>query len=79
MSTSMQYQQTVARHKELRSEDHDGGPFVSEQEMRDSCAFFRSGESTARAILLILRSAKRIKQVFGRKSQVTYVWLNKEK
>lgn len=74
----MQYQQTLSLHKELRSEDHDGLPFVSEQEMRDSCAFFRSGESTARAILLILRSAKRIKQVCGRNSQVTvtYVWLN---
>ena len=39
-------------------------PFVTEQELRDACAFFRSGESTARAILQILRSCKRIKQVF---------------
>ncbi len=73
---STQYQQTLNHHRDLRSEDHGGMPFVSEQEMRDSCAFFRSGESTARAILLILRSAKRIKQVCGKKSQVTYVWLN---
>ena len=72
----MQYQQTVALHRELsESIDHDGMPFVSEQEMRDSCAFFRSGESTARAILQILRSAKRLKQICGRKSQVTYALL----
>lgn len=39
-------------------------PIVSEQEMRDNCSFFRSGESSARAILQILRSCKRIKQLF---------------
>lgn len=39
-------------------------PFVSEQDLRDDCAFFVTGESTARAILQILRSCKRIKQVF---------------
>jgi hypothetical protein len=42
----------------------DDLPFISEQEMRDDCAFFRTGESTARAILQILRSCKRIKQIF---------------
>ena len=49
--------------------------FISEQELRNDCLFFRKGESTARAILLTLRSAKRIKQVVGKKSQVCYVLL----
>lgn len=63
-------------HKELTTlDDHDGLPFVAEQELRDSCAFFRSGEATARAILRVLRSVKRIKQVCGKGFQVTYIWL----
>ena len=48
----------------LHKEEGEDLPFVSEQDLRDDCAFFRTGESTARAILQILRSCKRIKQVF---------------
>ena len=51
-----------ALHKDMLG--GDDMPFISEQEMRDDCAFFRTGESTARAILQILRSCKRIKQIF---------------
>ncbi len=47
--------------------------FISEQELRNDCLFFRKGESTARAILLVLRSVKRIKQVVGKKSQALIV------
>ena len=36
---------------------------ITEQELRDSCGFFRSGESTARATLNVLRFMKKIKQV----------------
>jgi len=51
-----------ALHKDMVG--GDDLPFISEQEIRDDCAFFRTGESTARAILQILRSCKRIKQIF---------------
>jgi hypothetical protein len=64
-SSQISYQETCALHKEmLHNLIQKDVPFVTEQELRDSCAFFRSGESTARAILQILRSCKRIKQVF---------------
>ena len=49
--------------------------FISETELRNECSFFRKGESTARAMLLILRSVRRIKQVIGKKSIVCYVLL----
>ena len=48
---------------------------VSEQELRENCAFFRHGESTARATLQLLCSLKRLKQVPSKKSQVTYICL----
>jgi hypothetical protein len=64
-ASKISYQETCALHKEmLINLIQKDVPFVTEQELRDSCAFFRSGESTARAILQILRSCKRIKQVF---------------
>jgi len=49
--------------------------FITEQELRNDCLFFRKGESTARAILLILRSVKRIQQVVGKNAQACYVCL----
>ncbi len=48
---------------------------VSEQELRENCAFFRHGESTARATLQLLCTLKRLKQVPSKKSQVTYICL----
>ena len=48
---------------------------VSEQCLRRSCAFFRSGEATARTILSVLRTLHRIKQIPGRNAQVTYTLL----
>ena len=73
--STKQYQVTLALHRRLILDDHGDFEFVSEQELRDSCAFFRLGESTARAILQILRSAKRLKQVYGQNSVVTYILL----
>ena len=50
---------------------------VSEQELRENCAFFRHGEATARATLVVLCAMKRLKQIPGRNSnmEVTYVCL----
>ena len=48
---------------------------VSEQSLRENCAFFRHGESTARSTLQLLCSLKRLKQVPSKKSEVTYVCL----
>lgn len=45
---------------------------ITEQELRESCPFFRHGESTARVILSLLCSLKRLKQVPTKNRQVTY-------
>ena len=63
-------------HIDVAVLEHGKYPWVSEQDLRQTCAFFRSGESTARAILAILRSLRRIKQVPGRNSEVTYMLLS---
>jgi hypothetical protein len=60
-------------HADTAVAEHGDCPWVSEQDLRQSCAFFRNGESTARAILAILRSLRRIRQVPGRNAEVTYV------
>ena len=57
------------------TEAHVGHRWVSEQELRENCAFFRSGESTARATLQLLCSLKRLKQVPGKNREVTYLCL----
>jgi hypothetical protein len=67
------------------SNNNSGGDpvwHVSEQELRENCAFFKHGESTARSILQLLCSLKRLKQVPGRQGRrqrhsggVTYVCL----
>ena len=43
---------------------------VFEQELRKSCSFFASGESTARTVLSVLKELKRIKQVPAKKKGV---------
>ena len=48
-------------------------PWVSEQELRQSCAFFLRGESSARTILLIIRSLNRLKQMPSKAGQVVYI------
>lgn len=58
---------------ELEVEAHAGHVWISEQELRENCAFFRNGESTARAILSILCSLKRLKQIPGRNMEITYI------
>ena len=71
--STKQYRDVLATHRELQVDEHLGNIWVSEQDMRDACDFFRLGESTARTILAILRSLKRLKQVSGKNSQVTYI------
>lgn len=46
---------------------------VEEQELRQSCSFFRTGESTARSILLILRTLGRLQQIPAKHGEVTYI------
>jgi len=54
-------------HKQRR------GISVSEQELRQSCAFFRFGESTARTVLLTLRALGRLTQVPSKNGDMVYV------
>ena len=63
---------------ELEVEAHVGHVWVSEQELREHCAFFRHGESTARATLSILCYLKRLKQTPGRNSEITYICLTEQ-
>jgi len=52
---------------------HDPEPVaITEQELRESCPFFRHGESTARATLSLLYRLKRLKQVPNKNRNVTY-------
>lgn len=66
---------TVDSFRESEVKAHDGHFWASEQELRESCVFFRNGESSARALLQLLCSLKRLKQVPGRNRQVTYLCL----
>ena len=54
---------------------HVGYRWVSEQELRENCAFFRTGEATARATLQLLCSLRRLKQVPGKNRDITYLCL----
>lgn len=46
---------------------------LTEQELRTSCSFFRTGESSARSILLVLRALGRIQQIPSKKTdQILY-------
>jgi hypothetical protein len=65
-----QLQHTISQTTEEEPSDE---PWVSEQELRQSCAFFRSGESTARAVLSILRSLNRLKQLPSKNGDIIYV------
>jgi Spindle and kinetochore-associated protein 1 len=72
---SREHKQLLNTHHDMHVEEHGyDQPWISEQDLRQCCAFFRNGESTARAILLILRTVRRLKQVPGKNSQVTYVY-----
>lgn len=77
MSLSRKHQSYLNRHYDIEVKELQGKFWVSEQDLRDSCGFFAK-ESSARAILLILRSLKRLKQVYGRRSMVTYILLTSE-
>ena len=73
-TTPVELQQKLLNsHRELHVKEHGDSKWVSEQDLRQCCAFFRNGESTARAILLIIRTLRRLKQVPAKHSQVTYV------
>ena len=45
---------------------------VSEQELRRECPFFLAGEGTARTIIAILKTLRRIQQVRAKKGQFLY-------
>ena len=77
MSLSRKHQSYLNRHYDIEVKELQGKFWVSEKDLRDSCGFFAK-ESSARAILLILRSLKRLKQVYGRRSMVTYILLTSE-
>lgn len=77
MSLSRKHQSYLNRHYDIEVKELQGKFWVSEQDLRDSCGFFAK-ESSARAILLILRNLKRLKQVYGRRSMVTYILLTSE-
>ncbi len=68
-------QQVLIDHRETEVPEHEGRPFVSEPVLREQCAFFRSGESTARSTIALLRNLKKIKQIQGGNNTVTYVLL----
>ena len=55
-----------------KGEDEEQALTCSEQEMRSNCAFFRSGESSARGVLMILRHLNRIKQIHTGNGQIVY-------
>mmetsp|Transcript_37847 Transcript_37847/g.113139 ORF Transcript_37847/g.113139 Transcript_37847/m.113139 type:complete len:330 (-) Transcript_37847:174-1163(-) len=75
MLMTKQYRQLLAAHQSTEVDEHKSHYWIEEDTLRNSCAFFRTGESTARAILSILRTLKRLKQVCGKHSQVTYIVL----
>ena len=77
MSLSRKHQSYLNRHYDIEVKELQGKFWVSEQDLRDNCGFFAK-ESSARAILLILRNLKRLKQVYGRGSMVTYILLTSE-
>eukprot|EP00934_Nitzschia_sp_Nitz4_P003834 Nitzschia sp. Nitz4//scaffold4_size323378//251027//252001//NITZ4_000699-RA/size323378-processed-gene-0.303-mRNA-1//1//CDS//3329553516//3824//frame0 len=54
------------------SEDPQQFQTISEQDLRENCAFFRNGESTARATLSVLCSLRRIKQIPCKSGNVVY-------
>jgi len=49
---------------------------LTEQELREHCAFFRHGEATARALLGLLCSLHRLKQVQGGNKGVQYLLMD---
>jgi hypothetical protein len=57
---------------------HEANFVIGEQELRQSCSFFRSGESTARSILLILRTLGRLKQVPAKGGEVQYIVVDRQ-
>ena len=72
--TSKKFMASVVKHREMLVDDHEGRFFVSEQDLRDQCAFFRAGESTAKGLLGLLRNMKMLKQVQGGGNVVTYAF-----
>jgi hypothetical protein len=61
-----------AMYKWKKNSDDNDDLTCTEQEMRQSCAFFRSGESSARGVLLILRHLHRLKQIPSKNGKILY-------
>ena len=70
-------QQRAPYNAEVQVDAHLGHYWVSEQELRETCALFRLGENTARATLSVLCALRRLKQVPGKNMEVTYIVLTK--
>jgi hypothetical protein len=80
-NTNSSYPRHGSRKKDVnRGNTYDDGRskqqqkiVITEQELRTSCAFFRTGESSARSILLVLRALGRLQQVPSKKTdQILY-------
>lgn len=75
----LQRRQQHSQHHEYTDgtddvESIDAAPIItiSEQDLRENCAFFRHGESTARATLAVLCSLRRLKQIPSKHRKVIY-------
>jgi hypothetical protein len=63
---------TTCNNSSLEESGDDTIISITEQDLREKCAFFRHGERTARTTLSVLCSLKRLKQVPNKNRQVTY-------
>jgi hypothetical protein len=69
------YKSKAIQHLSVKCEEHGSSFWLAEPDLRETCAFFRAGESTAKTTLGLLRGFKRLKQVQGEGGVVTYVFL----
>ena len=79
------YEYLEKRHQHVHLEDESSSnaaaafSSITEQELREKCAFFRHGESTARSTLSLLCRLRRLKQLPAKNQQVIYQLLAVER
>jgi hypothetical protein len=66
------YLEKRQQHAHASASDDSSTTSVTEQELRENCAFFRHGESTARSTLSLLCRLRRLKQFPAKNQQVIY-------
>jgi Spindle and kinetochore-associated protein 1 len=71
LNTSQRRHDFVEKRHHVGSED-SAIVSITEQDLRENCAFFRHGESTARSTLSLLCLLKRLKQLPAKNQQVVY-------